>query len=102
VRGGDLSATGNLTQAASNLLTLGRQNFASSVSFANLESNVRSQLLGVADTFSNDSSVDKLIQSAAQQTAALGGGANLKDIKDAVAALQREIVLLRGQLRDAA
>lgn len=96
VRGGDVAAGSALTQAAGNLLTIGRQNFASSLDFAGLERNVRSSLLGVADLVSSDAFFDAQMEATRQQTEVLSS--DLGTVNDSVQQLRREVQLLRQAL----
>jgi hypothetical protein len=97
VRGGDIGATGPLVQAAQTLLGFGREQFASTVRFANLESFVRSSLLGVSEELLTDDFLaraeDKAVEAIDNQTAVL---------EDAIEKLRREIELLRRETKAAA
>lgn len=93
VRGGETGLTQTLTQAAGTLLSIGRENFASSVSFANLEQSTISSLLSVADNFSNQDWINGQIEAMQQQTSVIQSGDGA--IVDAIESLKREIQLLR-------
>lgn len=95
-RGGDASLVGALTSAASNVLSFGRENFASTVSFANLESNVISSLLSVAELFTSDSFIDAQVEAVKQQTAVIQDGDAA--LIEAINLMKREIELLRMDL----
>lgn|GEM_PF-2886391 len=95
VRGGDLGFTGDLTQSASTLLSVGRENFASSVDFANLEGFVRSSLLNLAETVGSDRFFeDARVEATRQQTAVLSG-----DLDEVRAAVENEVGSLRTEIR---
>lgn len=94
VRGGDLSATGTLTSAADTLLSLGRDQFASSVDFAALESQVRRQLESVQTTITSDRFIGDQVEKAIRQSG--------QDTVNELQQLRREVKLLRQDVRRAA
>lgn len=65
VRGGDISSVSGLIQAGGNLITLGRQTYASSVDFANIEGFVRSSLASVGAQVTSEDYIRPVI---AEQT----------------------------------
>lgn len=96
VQGGQAELVGSLTQAAGNLLGLGRQSFASSSGFSAIEDFVKTKLLDVADMLNSDEFFDAQVNAIAQQTDVLAGGQT--DIQKAVEDVKRSIDLLRQQL----
>ncbi len=95
VRGGDLGATSALTQSAGTLLGIGRENFASTVDFANLERFVRSSLLSVANEVTSGAFYSAQIEATRQQTDVLSD--DLKTVNETLRQVKKEIVLLRQQ-----
>lgn len=93
VRGGEVGLTGSLLQTADSLLGLGRQNFASTVNFANLEGFVRTSLLSVAETLSSDEFFDAQVEATKQQTAVQVDA--IHEVRDAINDLRREFELMR-------
>lgn len=71
VRGGEAGAAGSLVQSAGSLLSIGREQFASTVDFAGLESFVRGSLLNVAEQLTSDQFLDAALR---QQTEVLSEG----------------------------
>ncbi len=100
VREGRTGLAGSLTQSAAALISIGRENFASTVNFANLESNVISSLLTISENFTDQGFVDQQIEAIRQQTAA--DSQNTQQVVDSVELLRREIQLLRQQMALAA
>ena len=100
VRGGELGLTGALQQSAHTLIGFGRQNFASTVDFANIEKFVRSSLLNLSENFLSDDFIDRQIDAQidaiTQQTEVIAEGD--AQVVDAVELLRREIQLLRQEL----
>lgn len=103
VRGGEIGLTGSLQQSAQTLLGFGRQNFASTVDFANIEKFVRSSLLNLSEDFLSDDFTDRLvdaqIEAITQQTQA--DRENAGEIVDAIELLRREIQLMNQKMDDA-
>ena len=101
VRGGDLNAIGSLTQSATALLDIGRDQFASSVSFAALETTVRSSLaqLGV-DLTSEGAIADRTAKAVEAQTATLVD--TLDVLIDETVRVRQELASIKRDLRDAA
>lgn len=88
VRGGDLSATQPLLQTASSLIQLGRQQFASGVSFQTLEQNVRSTLSSLGETVLSDEFFDAQVEATRQQTEVLSE--DLQDVRDGIDQLRND------------
>lgn len=97
VRGGDLNAIGSLTQSAQNLLTLGRDQYASSLSFAALETSVRSSLANLGVDLTSDAALaDRTAQAVEAQTVELSellaqGNDERRKLRDEFRALSRRI-----------
>lgn len=96
VKGGEAGLSGTLTQAAGQLLDVGRNNFASSVDFANLERFVRSNLLSVAEQLSSDEFFDAQVEATKQQTEVLSD--DLTRLNETVEKMRNEIRLLGDKL----
>lgn len=96
VQAGQTGLDQALTSAAGNVLDIGRQLYASSGPFASLERNIDQTLLDLAGTLTNTDWQEQQLEATKQQTDVLSG--DLGEVRDAVASLQREIVLLRQSL----
>jgi hypothetical protein len=93
VQGGDLSQTQALTQSASNLLNVARNNYGSSSGYTSVESFVQSGLAALGQTIGSDSSIADQI-SRAVQLAAQTNVEKLDEVKAEIAKLNQRIALL--------
>ena len=101
VRGGDLAAVGNLTQSASALLEIGREQFASSVSFAALETTVRSSLAQLGVDLTSDASIaERQVAAVEAQTLTLAD--QNERLIDEVGRMREELTAIKRELREAA
>jgi len=96
VRGGNLGLIGSLTGAAGTLIQLGRETFASTVDFANIERFVRESLTNLASEIVSESFIDRQIQATRDGTAAIVS--ELQALRDQNRRIERELVLLRREL----
>ena len=93
VREGRADLTGSLTQSAASLIAIGRENFASTLSFANLESSVLSSLASVGEMFVDPAFVDQQIEATRQSTQVIEAAVN--EVRDGIDDLKREFQLFR-------
>ena len=101
VRGGDLNAIGSLTQSASALLEIGREQFASSVSFAALETTVRSSLAQLGVDLTSDAAIaDRAAAAVEAQTLTLAD--QNERLIDEVGRMREELTAIKRELREAA
>jgi hypothetical protein len=101
VRGGDVGAVSDLTDQARTLLDLGRETFASTARFGEIESFVRSNLRSVGEQITSTRFIGDQISSAINE-ARDAQVSELKAIKDELRELREENRDLRQQLQDAA
>lgn len=93
---GEAGLSGALTQSANALLSIGRETFASSRAFADIEAYVQGSLFDVAGQFSSEGFLDRQVEATRQQTEVAHSDAEA--IQDELALIRRELVLLGQKL----
>lgn len=101
VRGGDLGAVGALTASAANLLRFGREQFASTLSFAALETSVRSSLAQVGVDLTSEASIaDRTTKAVEAQTLTLAD--LLEEANKELVRVRQELTAIKRDMREAA
>lgn len=93
VQGGDLSKTQDLTQSASNLLGIARNNYGSSAGYTSVEGQVQSGLAALGQTIGSDASIADQI-SRAVALSAQSNADKLDEVKAEIVRLNQRLAVL--------